>query len=133
MYLSPTKLGDKAIVSSFLLIEPLVSSVDIVRVNQTAFQLTVNVDYTGGGDITHFTVSFRKSGSTDDFNHLGDIPASPQSMLVWNGVITNAEFASLEVLEFDVTVNNERSFSSTTSSPVQEATGRFLIPDVFST
>lgn len=89
-----------------------------MRLNGTAFQLTAVLNYTGGGDITHFTVQFRETG-TEIWGPSVEVPAirSPNSDLVWNGIIVNSEFAGLRILEFNVSLMNTamlESFQETT-------------------
>ena len=99
------------------------SSVEVIRVDKSSFQLTVALEYTGGGDITHFTVSFRSIGTTE-WIPLGDVEAAksgPQSNLEWNGIatigISNAESGQVE---FQVSVQNEAMFRSETVTAVEK-------------
>ena len=82
--------------------------------DESSFQLTVVLEYTGGGDITHFTVSFRSVGTTE-WIPLGEVEATrsrPESNLEWNGVLTNEEFSSGQI-EFEVVVVNARGRTTT--------------------
>ena len=93
--------------------EPSISSVAVVRLNRTTFNLSLSLAYTGGGAITHFRISFRKTGTTS-WHSLGEIPAtpSPDSSLVWNGVMSRNEFDTSIPLTFNVLVVNTHGLSA---------------------
>ena len=107
----------------------------MTRISNTTFSLSVSLAYTGGGAITHFRVSFRNTGTTS-WNRLGEIPVtqSPDSSLVWSGVVSRDEFAGM-TLEFQVAVVNARMFGST-AAVVQERLSKlvdaFVLQGVFS-
>ena len=73
----------------------------------------MSLAYTGGGAITHFRVSFRDTGTTP-WTLLGEISAtaSPDSNLVWSGVVSRDEFATYSGVEFMLSVTNQRGFES---------------------
>ena len=98
---------------------------EVTRISNTTFSLSVSLAYTGGGVITHFNVSFRNTG-TISWNPLGGIPAtpSPDSSLVWNGVMSRDEFAGM-TLEFQVVVVNGEMFGST-ATVVQEKLSKLV-------
>ena len=81
----------------------------MVRINKTAYLISTELLYTGGGDITHFTVSFRISNhvewSTATTILAEVVPKS--SNLNWTGVIASSEFAVYSMLEFRVQTTNE--------------------------
>ena len=93
--------------------EPHISSVAVTRLNRTTFNLYVSLAYTGGGVITHFNVSFRNTGATS-WHPLGEIPAipSPNSSLVWNGVISRDDFDTSIPLTFNVLAVNTHGLKS---------------------
>ena len=93
--------------------EPSITSLEVTRLNMTTFNLSVSLAYTGGGAITHFRVSFRDTGTTP-WSPLEDLPAtpSPNSNLVWNGIVSSNEFATYSQVEFMLNVINQRGFVS---------------------
>ena len=94
--------------------EPSISSVEVTRLNRTTFNLSVSLAYTGGGVITHFRISFRKTGTTS-WHPLGEYPAtpSPDSSLVWNWVMSRNEFDTSIPLTFNVLAVNSYGLVST--------------------
>ena len=110
---------------------PSISSVEVTRLNMTTFNLSVSLAYTGGGAITHFRVSFRNTGTTS-WDSLEDIPAtpSPDSSLVWNGVVSRDEFAAYSQVEFLLSVINQHGFKSNTSHTEIDL-GKFVIVPYF--
>ena len=87
----------------------------------TTFNLSVSLAYTGGGAITHFRVSFRDIGSTP-WTPLGDIPAipSPDSSLLWSGVVSRDEFATYSQVEFMLSITNQHGFESNSLENTEE-------------
>ena len=86
----------------------------MVRINQTAYKVTTELHYTGGGGIKHFTVSFRVSGQME-WSGATTILAEvvpKSSNLNWTGVIVSSEFAVYSTLEFRVQVTNERGMTT---------------------
>ena len=106
---------------------PSITSLEVTRLNRTTFNLSVSLAYTGGGAITHFRVSFRDT-STTPWTSTEDIPAtpSPNSSLVWNGVVSRDEFAAYSQVEFLLSVINQHGFESNTSHAVIDL-GKFVI------
>ena len=98
---------------------------EVTRVSNTTFSLSVSLAYTGGGAITHFNISFRNTGTTS-WNPLGEIPAtqSPDSSLVWSGIVSRDEFAGM-TLEFQVVVVNGMMYGST-AAVVQEQLSKLV-------
>ena len=81
----------------------------------TSFNISATLSYTGGGDITHFIVSFRDSKEVEsEWIEHGAVSSdpSPHTELVWNGVMVNARLAELAMVEFNVTVHNEMNFGT---------------------
>ena len=113
--------------------EPSISSIEVTRLNRTTFNLSVSLAYTGGGAITHFKVSSRNTGTTP-WTPLEDIPAtpSPNSSLVWNGVVSRDEFAAYYQVEFLLSVINQDGFESN-STQAEIDLGKFVIlySDIF--
>ena len=86
---------------------PSITSLDVTRLNMTTFNLSVSLAYTGGGDITHFRVSFRDTRTTP-WTPPENIPvtSSPDSSLVWTGVMRRDEFDTSTSLTFQVLAVN---------------------------
>ena len=104
---------------------PSPPSLEVTRVSNTTFSLSVSLAYTGGGTITNFRVLFRNVGTTS-WNPLGEIPVipSPDSSLAWNGIVSRDEFAGM-TLEFQVIVVNGEMFGST-AAVVQEQLSKLV-------
>ena len=88
----------------------------------TAFSLTVTLEYTGGGDITTFIVSFRETGTTE-WNIVNSVSFQPSSSLTWATVFTIDNTLAVGILEFEVSLGNAEGLEST-AAVVQEAQGR---------
>ena len=88
----------------------------------TTFNLSVSLAYTGGGAITHFRVSFRKTRTTP-WTPPEEIPAipSPNSNLVWSGVVSKNEFAASSQVEFMLSVTNQHGFESNSIQTEEES------------
>lgn len=114
------KLKTTSYSSSAIPTAPLVESVNVSRLNRTAFRITADLLYTGGGQITRFLVSFRVSDESE-WNGDAIIPTElvPDSdNLRWTGVIQRSmEFAVYSRFHFQVQVQNEREL---TSSPTTQ-------------
>ena len=112
---------------------PSISSVEVMRLNGTTFNLSVSLAYTGGGAITHFRVSSRNTGTTP-WSPLEDIPVtpSPNSSLVWNGVVSRDEFAAYYQVEFLLSVTNQDGFESN-SSQAEIDLGKFVVTYFYNT
>lgn len=85
------------------------------RINQTACTITAELEYTGGGKITHFSVKFRVRGDASDWTSAAeDIPTElvPNSNNMWRGVIRRPEFDVYSLLEFEIQVTNEKGLTS---------------------
>lgn len=84
------------------------------RINQTACTITAELEYTGGGKITHFSVSFRVVGDASDWTSAADIPTElvPNSNNMWTGIIRRPEFDVYSLLEFEIQVTNEEGLTS---------------------
>ena len=98
---------------------------EVTRLGNTTFNLSIHLDYTGGGAITHLLVSFWDN-RTSAWISVGRIPAnpSPESSLVWSGVVSRDEFVGMTV-QFKVAVVNSRLYQST-AAVVQEPLGEQL-------
>lgn len=92
---------------------PLITSLDVAKLSNSDFNLSVSLAYTGGGAITHLQVSFQDSGTTL-MTPLGQIPAtpSPESSLVYHAVVSRPEFAESPSLVFLVSAVNREGFVS---------------------
>ena len=112
-----------------LLIPPTAPSVKrttVLRLNKTAFSITTNLDYTGGGSVTHFLVSFRENGASEWSSDSRSVPATlvPDSdNLWWTGVIRSDDFAVFSEFEFRVQVANERDMTTSAFMQTEEQSG----------
>ncbi len=87
----------------------------VERAGSTVFNITVSFAYTGGGDITQFTVEFRsKENPTAGWRSLGAgaLVAEPTgNVLEWR-VIAMHEYLSEQALEFRIAAVNMRGYVS---------------------
>ena len=94
---------------------PRVEDFRALRVNATAFNFTLQVAYTGGGDIVEFAVRLRENGMST-FVSLGNLAPvrSISNPRLWFAVLTDERFANLMDPEFQVITSNflEQSTSS---------------------
>ena len=84
------------------------------RINQIACTITAELEYTGGGKITHFVVKFRVSGNESDWNSATTVLTElvPNSNNMWRGIIGSLEFDVYSLLEFEIQVTNEKGLTS---------------------
>jgi len=109
------------------IVDPLVSSVRTERLNGTAIVVTLDLIYTGGGDITSITLSWTNGLilNTDQPRRL----SSGQ----WTGMIVNSMLSVLDYsseLEFTVRIMNER-FRATSQTAIQSF-GKYKISQLYS-
>ena len=88
---------------------PLLTSVATIRLNETAFNFTVEVQHTGSGsdNLTLVDIMFREVGTNVWIRH-------NQSLLhlmknggeTWYMVLSNGEFANIQNVEFSFSVQN---------------------------
>ena len=128
-FLSPSSyVHELDCISYRLLIPPIAPSVErttVLRLNKTAFSITTNLDYTGGGIVTHFLVSFRENGASE-WSSDKNVPATlvPNSdNLGWTGVIRSDDFAVFAEFEFRVQVANERDMTTSAFMQTEEQSG----------
>ena len=98
------------------------TSFNALRLNTTAFNFTLNVEYTGGGDITNFAIRFRENDSTDWIPLETQVvpTSSPQSRRSWFGIVASAQFEAIVEVEFEVVIHNARGRSTGTMVVPQE-------------
>ena len=103
---------------SFSPTAPSVVTIIPSRFNQTACTITAELEYTGGGKITHFSVNFRVVGDASDWTSATDIPTElvPNSNNMWTGIIKRPEFDVYSLLEFEIQVTNEEGLTSDPST-----------------
>ena len=107
------------------LLAPYVSLFEARRLNETHFNISISLLYTGGGDTTTFSVYFREwhsiEWSSDPIMVL--LLDSPQA-LEYHGVISGEEkLRGKGPLEFELRVKNGRGFMNRTGSGL-EISGR---------
>lgn len=109
--------------SSILFAAPEVETFRALRVNSTAFNFTLQVTYTGGGDIVEFAVRLRENGQSTFIPLDTLVPEQSQSNpRVWYAVLIDERFAQLVDPEFQVITSNFRGQS--TSEPVRGEDGK---------
>ena len=93
---------------------PSVNVFRALRVNDTAFNFTVEVFYTGGGDLQQFSIKV-KQGDSGTFTTLKTVaPVQSQtSPRLWYAVVVNRTFEGLEEPRFNIIVVNAMQQSVT--------------------
>ena len=88
------------------------TSVRVTRLNMTSFNISVSLLYTGGGEISHFMVSFRKWNGTKwgDEVLVSVNQSCADQQLSWHGIVTSKKLG--EPSEFQVVVVNDEQNSS---------------------
>ena len=72
--------------------------------NSTTFNFTLEVFYTGGGDIEQFSI---RTGSSAFILFITVTPVQSQiSSQLWYAIVTNCVFDGLEEPRFDINVTN---------------------------
>ena len=94
-----------------------------LRVNDTAFNFTLEVFYTGGGDLERFGIQLQRSGS-GTFNPLITVtPTQSQtSPRLWYAVVVHPIFDDLEDPRFNINVVN--SMQQSVTHPVSGEVGK---------
>ena len=86
----------------YLFIAPAVKRFRALRVNNSAYNFTLEVFYTGGGDIKQFSI---QNGSSILLTTVALVQSQISSRL-WYAVVTNPVFDSLEEPRFDINIVN---------------------------
>ena len=85
-------------------VAPAIKGFRALRVNNTAFNFTLEVFYTGGGDIKLFSI---ENGSSAFILLISVAPVQSQtSPWLWNAVVTDPIFDGLEDPRFNINVTN---------------------------
>ena len=85
-------------------IAPAVKRFRALRVNNTAFNFTLEVFYTGGGDIEQFSI---QNGSSTFILLMTVAPVQSQtSPRLWYAIVTDLVLDGLEEPIFDITIVN---------------------------
>ena len=78
-----------------------------LRVNDTAFNFTLEVAYTGGGGIQQFSIRLQQSGSSTLTPIATVTPVQSQtSPRLWYAVVKDSRFNRSEEPRFDITIVN---------------------------
>ena len=80
-----------------------------IRVNETAFNFTVEVVYTGagGGGLTLTDITFREKETEEWFMHTSEVELhSASTSNMFYAVIVNSQFAGISDVEFSLTTRN---------------------------
>ena len=87
-----------------LYVAPAIKGFSALRINNTAFNFTLEVFYTGGGDIKLFSIE----NSSNVFTLLTSVTPvqSQHSPQLWYAVITDPMFDGLEDPRFNINVTN---------------------------
>ena len=94
-----------------------------LRVNSTAFNFTLEVTYTGGGDIVQFAVRLRENERSTFIPLDTLVPKQSESNpRVWYAVLMDERFASLVDPEFEVITRN--FLDQSTALPVRGEDGK---------
>lgn len=106
------------------------NSLFALRLNETAFNFTLDVIYTGVGSgrgLALIDVQFRERSGNNWFHHGAtiELTASQYSREIWCGVASNDNFAMIEDVEFFVSIKNTANLV-TTMTAYQEL-GKVLI------
>ena len=79
------------IILMFICPAPNVTSVKVKRLNATSFNISTSLLYTGGGGVTHFSISFRRRNGTE-WSEALNVQAYTSDMeqrLHWYGIVTD--------------------------------------------
>ena len=86
---------------------PNVKSFRALRVNSTTFNLTLEVVYTGGGDIELFSIRFQYPNSNTLMMVASLKPVQSQTVpQLWYAIVADEQFAGMDEPNFEVTVFN---------------------------
>jgi hypothetical protein len=105
---------------------PSVERLRALRVNDTAFNFTLEVFYTGGGDLEQFSIQLQQSGSGTFTTLTSVTPVQSQtSPRLWYAVVVNPnEFDGLEDPRFNVIVVN--AMQQSVPAPVSGEVGTLI-------
>lgn len=81
----------------------------MIRVNETVFNFTLEVKYTGagGGSLTLVNIMFREAETTT-WNHHNQLSIElTLSRQTWYALVTNNHFAAISDVQFSFTTQNE--------------------------
>ena len=91
---------------------PRVNSLSAIRLNDTAFNFTLDVLYTGAGtgtDLTLLNIRFREDDSSEewvDYEDSVDLTRSPHHRNIWYAIVASEQFAAIEEVLFSVVIQN---------------------------
>ena len=106
------------IIPYLILLAPSVERLRALRVNDTAFNFTLEVFYTGGGDLEQFIIQLQQGGS-GTFTTLTTVTPiqSQTSPRLWYAVVDDPDvFDGLEDPQFNVNIVNAMGQSVTTAA-----------------
>lgn len=90
------------------------------RLNETHFNISISLLYTGGGEITKFSVYFREQHTISWSEHPVMIVELPSYLaLDYQGVISGEEIKGKGPLEFELRVENGLGFMNRTGSGLE--------------
>lgn len=92
-----------------MIIAPLLTNIAVLRVNETVFNFTLEVRYTGtgGGSLTLTNIMFREAGTTAWNQHnQPSVLELIRSGKTWYVLVTNDQFATIGDVEFSFRTQN---------------------------
>ena len=99
---------------------PYVSAFESRRLNETHFNITISLLYTGGGDIITFSVYFREHNSIEwSAQPVMIVQLDSASALEYRGTISGEEIRGKGPLEFELRVENGLGFMNRTGSGLE--------------
>ena len=103
---------------------PLVSSFEARRLNDTHFNVSITLDYTGGGDTTTFSIYFREHKTIQwSQTPVMVVQLDAEDALKYHGTISGEEIRGKGPLEFELRVENGMGFMGR-KGPVLEISGQ---------
>ena len=108
----------------YLITAPSISYFEARRLNESHFNISVTLRYTGGGDTTTFSIYFRESNTIEWSKEPVMIVRLDSALaLNWRGVISGEEIRGKGPLEFELRVANGVGFMNRTGA-VMEISGQ---------
>ena len=106
---------------------PSVKRFRALRVNETTFNFTLKVFYTGGGDLEQFDIQLQRKGSGTFVLLTNTTPLiqSQTSPRLWYTVVVDPVFDGLEVPRFNITILN--AMEQSVEQPVLGEVGKVML------
>ena len=106
---------------------PSVKRFRALRVNETTFNFTFEVFYTGGGDLEQFDIQLQRKGSGTFVLLTNTTPLiqSQTSPRLWYTVVVDPVFDGLEVPRFNITILN--AMEQSVEQPILGEVGKVML------